>query len=111
MSQIEASAAVPSTPSRWAELWRKEDWWAIWLGLGIVAVGLVLFQYGTGLRWLAVLPPRWSSGNQLVIHFAENGLRYVAQFAFWSATFTAALGTMGFKPREFLPAFAFLYLL
>jgi uncharacterized integral membrane protein (TIGR00698 family) len=109
MSQIEASAGLPSTPSRWTELWKKEDWWAIWLGLGIVAVGLVLFYYGTGLRWLAVLPPRWTSASQLGAHFAENGLRYVAQFAFWAATFTAALGTMGFKPREFLPAFAFLY--
>lgn len=65
MSQIEASATVQSNPSRWTELWRKEDWWAIWLGLGIVAVGLVLFQYGTGLRWLAVLPPRWTSVAQL----------------------------------------------
>ena len=111
MSQIEASATVQATPSRWTELWRKEDWWAIWLGLGIIAVGLVLFSYGLGMRWLAVLPPRWASTDQLVTHFAENWLRYVAQFAFWSATFTVALSTMGFKPREFLPAFAFLYVL
>jgi hypothetical protein len=111
MSQIEASPTVQSTPSRWTELWRKEDWWAIWLGLGIVAAGLVLFQYGTGLRWLAVLPPRWSSMGQLSQHFAENWLRYVAQFAFWTAAFTAAISTMGFKPREFLPAFTFLYAL
>jgi hypothetical protein len=20
----------------WTELWRKEDWWAVWLGLGVV---------------------------------------------------------------------------
>lgn len=111
MSQIEARATVQSPPSRWTELWRKEDWWAIWLGLGIVAVGLVLFTYGTGLRWLAVLPPRWTSTSQLLSHFGENWLRYVTQFAFWAATFTAALGTMGFKPRQFLPAFAFLYAL
>src|SRR6185503_17630214 len=109
MSQIEARATVQSTRSRWTELWKKEDWWAIWLGLGIVAVGLVLFSYGTGLRWLAVLPPRWTSIDQLATHFGENWLRYGAQFAFWSALFTGALGTMGFKPREFLPAFAFLY--
>ena len=111
MSQIEASATVQSTSSRWTELWRKEDWWAIWLGLSIVAAGLVLFSYGTGLRWLAVLPPRWSSVDQLVAHFAENWLRYAALFAFWAAIFTAALSTMGFKPRAFLPAFAFLYAL
>jgi len=111
MSEIAASATAQPTASRWTELWRKEDWWAIWLGLGIVGVGLVLFSYGLGLRWLAVLPPRWASTGQLIQHFAENWLRYVAQFAFWSAIFTAALSTMGFKPREFLRGFAFLYAL
>ena len=25
-----------AAPLRWRELWLKEDWWAIWLGLGIV---------------------------------------------------------------------------
>jgi uncharacterized integral membrane protein (TIGR00698 family) len=27
----------------WSELYRKEDWWAIWLGFGILAVGLAIF--------------------------------------------------------------------
>lgn len=29
--------------SRWTELWRKEDYWAIWLGLIILAIGLFIF--------------------------------------------------------------------
>ncbi|MFW6236228.1 MAG: YeiH family protein [Desulfovibrionales bacterium] len=27
----------------WSELWRKEDWWAIWLGAIILIVGLFIF--------------------------------------------------------------------
>ncbi|SDB61900.1 conserved hypothetical integral membrane protein [Desulfonatronum thiosulfatophilum] len=27
----------------WSELWKKEDWWAIWLGFIILAVGLLIF--------------------------------------------------------------------
>jgi len=27
----------------WSELYRKEDWWAIWLGFLVLAVGLVIF--------------------------------------------------------------------
>ena len=114
MSQADADRAGASaytSPSRWTELWKKEDWWAIWIGLGIVAAGLVLFAYGASWRWIAVLPPRWSSLAQLSQHFAENWLRYGAQFLFWSAVFGVALRTMGFKSREFLPAFAFLYAL
>ncbi len=27
----------------WSELWKKEDWWAIWLGFAVLIVGLVIF--------------------------------------------------------------------
>ena len=29
--------------SRWRELYKTEDYWAIWLGLAIIAVGLLVF--------------------------------------------------------------------
>ena len=29
--------------SRWGELFRTEDYWAIWLGLTIIAIGLIIF--------------------------------------------------------------------
>jgi uncharacterized integral membrane protein (TIGR00698 family) len=28
---------------RWSELWKKEDWWAIWLGFGLLAAGAIIF--------------------------------------------------------------------
>src|ERR1700735_5131431 len=97
-----------STGSR--ELWLKEDWWAIWLGLGIVVVGLVLFAEGTSWRWVAVVPPRWTEFGQLADHFAGNWPRYLVQFLLWTAAFSVALTDLGHKPREFLPAFTLLYL-
>ena len=97
--------------SGWSELWLKEDWWAIWLGLGIVVVGLVLFAYGGSWRWVAVVPPKWTSLAQLGAHFADNWLRYVVQFLLWGAAFSVALTALGLRAREFLPAFAFIYVL
>ena len=29
--------------SRWRELYRTDDYWAIWLGLAIIAAGLIIF--------------------------------------------------------------------
>ena len=29
--------------SRWSELYKTEDYWAIWLGLAIIAIGLLIF--------------------------------------------------------------------
>ena len=43
-------------PSVWGELIRKEDWWAIWIGLGVVAAAVALFANGSSIKWLAVAP-------------------------------------------------------
>jgi uncharacterized membrane protein YadS len=93
----------------WRELWRKEDWWAIWLGLGIVVLGAVLFLDGASLKWIAVTPPKWSSLSQLGAHFADNYARYLAQFLAWLVLFSIALTALGHRPRAFIPAFVFLY--
>ena len=95
--------------SGWRELWQKEDWWAIWLGLGIVVSACLLFAQGASLKWLAVTPAKWSTLPELARHFALNGPRYLAQFVMWSLVFSVALRALGYRLRQFLPAFAFLY--
>lgn len=102
---------APSSTVGWRELWLKEDWWAIWLGLGIVIVGYILFANGASLRWIAVTPEKWADFSQLGAHFAANGLRYLAQFLLWLALFTLAIAALGHKPGDFAPSFVFLYVL
>jgi uncharacterized integral membrane protein (TIGR00698 family) len=113
MSKVETDfrdAPVRQTAG-WRELWLKEDWWAIWLGLAIVVVGIYLFAHGGSWRWVAVVPPKWTTFAQLTAHFSDTWLRYLVQFGLWAAAFTVALTTLGHKPREFLPAFVFIYVL
>lgn len=93
----------------WRELWRKEDWWAVWIGLGIVAAACVAFAGGGSLRWLAVLPPRWSSADVLLVDLATNAPRYLALFLFWLAVFSVALRAVGQRLAAFVPAFALLF--
>ena len=100
-----------SAPMRWRELWLKEDWWAIWLGLGIVLVAYAFFTNGSSIRWLAVTPAKWSNFSQLGAHFVGNYARYLAQFVVWLGVFTIALTTLGYKAREFVPSFVLLYVL
>lgn len=100
-----------SVDMRWRELWLKEDWWAIWLGLGIVIVGYIFFTNGSSIKWLAVTPDKWSNISQLGAHFTANYERYLVQFLVWLAIFTVALAALGHKAREFLPSFVFLYIL
>jgi uncharacterized integral membrane protein (TIGR00698 family) len=97
--------------SGWGELWRKEDWWAIWIGLGIVLVAYILFAGGDSLKWVAVTPAKWSNFGQLVAHFSADLLRYAVQLGLWLLIFTAATAVLGHRPAQFIPAFLLLYLI
>jgi uncharacterized integral membrane protein (TIGR00698 family) len=97
--------------SGWTELWRKEDWWAVWLGLGIVLVAYTLFASGSSIAWLAVAPPKWSAFSQLLGHFQTNAARYGAQFAIILGLFTIAASLIGYQVRQFVPGFVLVYVL
>jgi uncharacterized integral membrane protein (TIGR00698 family) len=107
--------ASPSDQSRqqpgWQELWQKEDWWAVWLGLGVVIVAYGLFAQSSSIGWIAVAPARWSSLDQLGAHFAANAGRYMAQFALWLLVFAGAAWAMGQRVAAFVPAFLLIYVL
>lgn len=109
MTAVAADSTTASSRSGWNELWRKEDWWAIWIGVAVVAAAIALFQGGASLRWLAVAPPKWSSFDQVTADLAANRTRYLAQFGFWLLAFSVPLGALGFRLRHFAPAFALLY--
>ena len=102
---------VVEPPLRWRELWLKEDWWAIWLGLGIVVVAYGFFINGASIHWIAVTPAKWSTWSQLGAHFAANYDRYIVQFLVWLGIFTLALTALGHRARDFIPSFAILYAL
>jgi len=113
MSRTEARDFNPTIRqpiSGWRELGLKEDWWAIWIGLGIVLAAYLLFANGSSIKWIAVTPAKWSNFAQLGAHFSANIDRYIVQFLLWLGIFSLALTTLGHKAREFIPAFLFLYL-
>jgi uncharacterized integral membrane protein (TIGR00698 family) len=112
MSNLEIQQnRIVAAPLRWRELWLKEDWWAIWLGLGIVFVGYAFFANGTSIRWIAVTPAKWSTLPQLGAHFAANYDRYIVQFLTWLGVFSVALSALGHRARDFIPSFLILYAL
>ncbi len=113
MSQASEIADGPPIAYRsgWQELWQTEDWWAVWLGLGLTAIAYLLFASGSSLAWLAVATPKWASFTQLGAQLAADAPRYVAQYIVWLALFTIATAILGFKARAFVPAFTLLYVL
>ena len=93
----------------WKEIWLKEDWWAIWLGLGIVIVGYLFFANGGSIKWIAITPGKWSNFGQLTSHFTAHITQYIAQFIMWLIVFSISIRAMGMKLGEYIPSFIFIY--
>src|ERR1700731_2433173 len=95
--------------SPWSELLRKEDWWAIWIGLGLVAVAVALFANGGSIKWIAVAPQKWAHLANAAAQLQTHGAQYAALFVLWAATLGVGAAALGFKLSRFLPAFLALY--
>ncbi len=110
----ESSEGAKPKKLGWRELYLKEDWWAVWIGLGLMVIAILLFINGsTILKSLAINPGglKWSSWGQLQDHFTQNAHLYLLQFIAWLVIFGASARVMGIKLSEFIPSFVFLYLL
>ena len=100
-------------PTGWQEFWLKEDWWAVWLGLGIVLLAYVFYLAGSSISWIAVAPTKWSTLSELAAQLFKNGIRYLAAHSAFSgfSLFSVMVSFIGQKPREFIPSFIFVFIL
>ncbi len=98
----------------WKELYLKEDWWAIYLGIGLMLFTLIAFSLGSNaVKALAINPGgvKWTSLGQLLGHFQQNLHLYFLQLLFWLVVFGVSTNIMGIKLSQFLPGFIFIYVL
>ncbi|MEI7525669.1 MAG: putative sulfate exporter family transporter [Mariniphaga sp.] len=102
---------VKDKSSGWQEFWLKEDWWAVWLGLGIVALAYIFYLSGSSISWIAVAPAKWSTLTDLVTQFSTNAFRYLALLGAFLILFTLVISFIGQKAKEFIPSFIFVFIL
>jgi uncharacterized integral membrane protein (TIGR00698 family) len=105
---VGSQALVRRSP--WGELFRKEDWWAIWIGLGLIAVAVALFAGGSSIKWIAVAPQKWSHLSDVTQQLKVHGMQYAALFVLWAVAFGMGAAALGIKISRFLPAFLLIYL-
>jgi len=107
---VEEDENTQKSTGGWSEMWLKEDWWAIWLGLGIVVVAYLFFANGSSIKWIAVTPGKWATFDQLIGHFTSHIAQYIVQFIMWLIVFSISMRIMGHKLGEYIPSFVFIYL-
>ncbi len=110
MVSTSSSVAAIQQSQGWRELFSKEDWWAIWIGLGLLVAAVILFASGSSIGWLAVTPGKWHSIPELERQLAANSGRYAALFVLWAAILGVATAALRIPVAQFLPSFLFVYL-
>jgi uncharacterized integral membrane protein (TIGR00698 family) len=111
MTEKKSRSANIQQASGWQEFWLKEDWWAVWLGLGIVLLAYIFYLAGSSISWIAVAPAKWSAFPQLATQLSANAGRYVALLGGCLILFTIVISFIGQKPRAFIPSFIFVFIL
>lgn len=104
--QQQPARARPRSP-----LLASEDWWAVWLGLGIVVFAIVLWLAGGTLNFFAPNFPKWTSLGQLGTGLGARWPNTVALFVLYTAVFSLVAHFLGVKVRQFVTGFVLLFAL
>jgi len=92
------------------KLWRTEDYWAVWLGLGIVLLSLAAYWYGSTIKGWAVTPGEWSTLPQLVDDLSRHASGFLSVFLVFGVVFAFSMAVMGHSLRQFVPGYVVLFL-
>jgi len=88
----------------------REDWWAVAIGVGLIALAVALFASGGSIKWLAIAPQKWSHLSEVGTQLTAHALQFLALFVLWAGIFGVATAALGYQTSRFLGTFVFIYL-
>ncbi|MEL7568040.1 MAG: putative sulfate exporter family transporter [Dehalobacterium sp.] len=110
MAQAKVNKTAPS--GGWSDLLKKEDYWAVWLGLGIVILSILLWSFGSPfMKTIAVSVPSWDQIGQTIGFMGQNMGNIILLYICFLAVFSVAIKVLGHDVKQFMVGFTVLYLL
>ncbi|MEJ2078086.1 MAG: putative sulfate exporter family transporter [Acidobacteriota bacterium] len=104
-----ADSSGAGNQSAWSALYRREDWWAVWLGLGIVLVAILFLKSGSTLQPLAVAPPKWAALGTLIEHYAASWGWYLVLYLVFGVLFVVSGAVMGLHVGEYAAGYTVVF--
>ncbi len=93
----------------WSSLWKKEDWWAVWIGLAIFVLSLPSYLGIFPLGWIPTAKSWTDIGLALATKFFNPWIGLVASFFFLALLLTPALKFNGVKPKDWFRGFSVIF--
>ena len=117
-----STTAVKPKGGNWSDLWKKEDWLAVWIGFIIITLGsldvilgwdfFAALKFKTWALWETLTPEQLESGKFATLGSQLNGAffgKLLLTGAVLCLLFGAGVKLMGEKLGKFIPAFLALY--
>lgn len=111
MAQVELKK--PTSPSGgWSDLLKKEDYWAVWLGLGVVVAAILLWLSGnTFMKWVAISVPSYSDFGKATSYVSTHIGAIFGLYLFFLLLFACAIKVLGYNLSQFIPGFTVLFIM
>ena len=98
--------------SKWSDLWKKEDYWAVWLGLGIVFLAILLWSSGSKfIKSIAISFPGWTDFGKVSAYFTANFGYIILLYLVFLVLFSIAIKVLGHKLSNFIPGFTIIFVM
>lgn len=110
---LNTGVAKKTSPSGgWSDLWKKEDYWAVWLGLGLVVITLLFWLAGSKfINMIAVsFPGNWTDFSKITTHLSANALNLLLLWIVFTVLFSIAVKALGHNVGEYIVGFTILFI-
>jgi uncharacterized membrane protein YadS len=94
-----------STRINWSSLYKKEDWWAVWIGLMIFALSLPSYVGFYTLGWVPVAKPWLDISHALTTKLFNPWIGLIASFVFLAVLLIPVTRFNGVKSKDWFKGF------
>lgn len=108
-----STAKKSTAPSGgWSDLWKQEDYWAMWLGLTIVLLAILFWSIGNNfMNWIVLKIPNYSDYRIALDYIFAHKNALLALYLFLLVLCSIAIKALSGEVKGFVAGFTFLFLL